>query len=807
MLKRIAFLPAPVAACLGFLILFYDPGNADMQSDFANPPLQYRPKGLRDVSKAGTSLTTDGFGGLGELATCANYRSPAFFRKISAALDTIHKLGGSYTLYDEEQFPSGSAGYGRANHGGLCNPLPQGEDLATRYPGNTVKQLNKIDNWVSGPAVFSAPIQSGGTTTLMAVVAMDTADKPQKLIDLTDSVKGNAIIWRVPAGRWDVMVFQCVKSPNPQCDYLDSASVAGFISMAYQPYYDNMPEYFGNTIKYSWYDEPSLEMGSGREWTPLYNLKFMAKWGFSPRVYYPALWYDIGPQTQAARNYLFGFRATLFSEGFIKQVNAWDDAHGVRATGHLDNEDWTDPVGSTGDVIKAFKYSSIPGLDDIGYSYTHLFYKFFSSAAYNWDKSLVNIENGGDYGTAIEQLADGIQMQHTFSLPTPAYNQWHGRCGVMLQPWARHVADIAILYPIAACQGAFYFDGPSGVMSERVPIPYLDYPNVGEILSSQINRDFTWIHPDVLDEKCVVSGPALQLQNAVNHEEYKVIIVPACAVISWSNLRKIRQFYDNGGKVIATGLLPSKSAEFGDDDSVVKVVRAMFPATGQTVTNANGGTSVFLGTATTANMLAALNNAVTVYDVEFEPQTGGLRYIHKVLRDSLNIYFFGNNSAATVNAFARLRGSFTPQQWDPHTGAISTPEYTQVTEGGAVITRVRLNLAALHSVFLTGSYSTTGIVPNAQAGAGPQRARLSVSRSSGNLAITYSIPKGATELVAVRLEVFDVKGGRAAVILDGRAKAGTYTTNWAARRIPGGTYIVRLKVAGQSGVQVKVAKE
>lgn len=30
--------------------------------------------------------------------------------------------------------------------------------------------------------------------------------------------------------------------------------------------------------------------------------------------YYPALWYDVGPQTAAARNALFGFRSQLFFE-------------------------------------------------------------------------------------------------------------------------------------------------------------------------------------------------------------------------------------------------------------------------------------------------------------------------------------------------------------------------------------------------------------------------------------------------------------------------------------------------------------
>jgi hypothetical protein len=48
------------------------------------------------------------------------------------------------------------------------------------------------------------------------------------------------------------------------------------------------------------------------------------------------------------------------------------------------------------------------------------------------------------------------------------------------------------------------------------------------------------------------------------------MIVPGHKTIYWSNLKKVKAFYDNGGKVIATGTLPYKSAEFGHDEDVVK---------------------------------------------------------------------------------------------------------------------------------------------------------------------------------------------------------------------------------------------
>ena len=102
---------------------------------------------------------------------------------------------------------------------------------------------------------------------------------------------------------------------------------------------------------------------------------------------------------------------------------------------------------------------------------------------------------------------------------------------MLLQPVARHVADIAVLYPIATCQGVYYFGSSSGPTRDT-PVPEADYDTVGNILSSVINSDFTWIHPEVLDGKCTISGTTMKLNNTINHEEYKVFIIPGCVLMT-----------------------------------------------------------------------------------------------------------------------------------------------------------------------------------------------------------------------------------------------------------------------------------
>ena len=134
-----------------------------------------------------------------------------------------------------------------------------------------------------------------------------------------------------------------------------------------------------------------------------------------------------------------------------------------------------------------------------------------------------------------------------------------------------------MLYPISTLQAGHHFDGPLTSYIGGVDIPEADYIHLGELLSTKVCRDFTFLHPETLDDRCTPAAGTLKLENIINHEDYKVVILPGHKTIRWSNLQKIKEFYDQGGKVIATGQLPDKSAEFGHDADVVATIHAMFP--------------------------------------------------------------------------------------------------------------------------------------------------------------------------------------------------------------------------------------
>lgn len=475
-----------------------------------------------------------------------------------------------------------------------------------------------------------------------------------------------------------------------------------------------------------------------------------------------------------------------------------------------------------------------------------------------------------------------------FGAALPAYNEFVGRCSLLLQG-GRHVADIGMLYPVAALQAAYRFDVPGLQQPNwgKDAPPWADYLKVSDRLTGRVRRDFTFLHPEILDERCHLEGATLRLNNAFNWEEYRVIIVPGGEVISKRNVHKLRTFYDNGGRVIATTQLPFKASEFGHDDDVRRTITAMFgitpsaavaaasdaayhirievhgttirtyvkgvlvdvtqddtirqgsigfressneqggfarlkvtspegkillrdnfdvglqqwintenacitngwltvgenhamrsrvgvdwtdyvieaelstnhapaglvfrasadgrnhylwqfwPALNQLrphklvdgrywvikdipcvdvdesakpfVTRANdrGGKAYFAANPTAGTLQAILDDALPVADVTFEnspeANSGGgmLSYLHKV-KDGADLYYFANSSNDRVDTWVRLRGKHTLQTWDPHSGAMTAADCQHETKKGQEITRVRLVLEPVKSVFLVG---------------------------------------------------------------------------------------------------------
>ncbi len=723
---------------LSLLCLFFCvTAVAQEPSEFKTPPTKFRPDPLwfwnnTDITKEGIDAQMPGFlekcgyGGLAILPFGPNltpkYLTEEYFERYKYAVEKAAELGLTLSLYDEYGFPSGSGG--AINADGVSR-------FRNRFPNLTMKRLDKIEEETRGGATYVSPVSKTGQ--LMAAVAMNADTKER--IDLSGNITEETIVWKVPEGNWKIMQFVCVADDDPNMDYLSEEAAKAYISMTHEAYYKRMPEYFGKTITSTFFDEPTLYRAQARCWTPTFNETYIKKYGSSPALYYPALWYDIGPETQAARNALFGLRAELYAAAYPKAVSEWSKAHGIVATGHQDNEEIENPVGTSADLMKCFKYQDVPGIDKIGGDRpAEKFYKIVSSAAYNWDHSLVMSETYGAmgnipwdtlYNVAMDQYSKGINMliphavwfndrdvtfEPELSHRNRLYNQglyefntFLARLNMLLRNDDRFVTDVAMLYPIETMQGEHYFDGPLGAYAGGVKIPDMDYVQISQRLTNELGRDFQFLHPEVLQDACRVDKNGLTLANTKQYNTFRTLIVPSSKTISVANLAKILTFFEAGGQVIFTTQLPVKSTEPNADAQVVALMDKLLPeklrSSGEPHTNPAGGRVVFLAKPGADALRNALARPSETFDVEFPEGIVPMRYIHKE-RAGKDIYYFANLNGKAFDSAVALRGKKRYELWNPHTGEVTAlqPEYAK--KGKDRVSLVRLRVEPSQSVFL-----------------------------------------------------------------------------------------------------------
>ena len=677
------------------------------------------------------------------------FLSEEFFRLYRLAIEEGKKNNLPLTtFYDDYEYPTGTAA----------------GQLYMKYPQHMAKRLDMTERTITGPAKLMLAIPSG---IYIGAVLMNTITF-ERIEVSGQPTENHWISCSVPEGNWKAMVFYLnvdaiMKIRNPGLvDYLDEEAMDVYLSLVRGQFYAHLKDYFGNIIKMTFFDEPTMHWLDGRTWTPTFNTRFEKQFGYSPMKYYPALWYDIGPETAAARNALYGFRAHLFATTFVGKIRQWCRDHGILSTGHLDQEEAPNPVPINGDLMKVFEHQDIPGHDDILYlGRANHGYKIVTSAAYNYDKPVVMCETYAAYEkmdeatlfrVAMDQFAMGINFQIPAAdslgcVPDAStFNAYVGRLSYLLRG-GRHVADVGVLYPIASLQACYHFscdpisEAPKKLTSVGglgevlgpcweyayyggVVPPEIDYMKIGEILFRGLRMDYTYLHPDVLEKRCSVAGSKLVLSNQTNREEYQVLIVPGGKVMSSAAARRINEFYQSGGTVIATSRLPYMSAEFGRDKEVQQVFAGMFGIPVETLVSGDvkieeptgyllnhgsaKGRAFFLPKAESTLLKDALKQVLPVRDVNIQEAMwplkdgrdyeGALTYLHKV-KDGRDIYFFANSSEKSVDTTVVLKGKKQLQVWNPHTGEKAQSQGKHAYEAGSPVTTVRLVLPPVSSLF------------------------------------------------------------------------------------------------------------
>lgn len=742
--KRIAFTllaAAGLAAC----------GGDPLKEAFRDPSNEFRPQPFWHLNGALTSEHIDrqlteardkaGFGGVAVLPVTAQphwqkgfmcpgmspeYLGQEYFDRYTDILEVSKRNGTQVILYDDIDFPSGSAG-GR---------------LLREYPQYTRKFLAKHEFTARGGTRFRQEFRPDTTATVMAVSALNPQTK--EVVDLGGDYRDGVLEWQVPPGEWKVMLFTCNYSVGGVhghlVDYMQPEAVETLLEMTYGEYDKRYRPYFGNVIRKTFFDDVGF-VHMEQTWTPAITEIFRERYGRNPALYYPALFYDIGPETGAARIAFYDIRSELMAEGYVRQVSEWSEVRRMRSMGHPPENYSPNSVVAHGDILKYYRHVDIPLLDAILYFRRGLNgFKQVCSAADLGDKPVVGAELCGAYPeemdsamlyrTTLEAMVRGVNFvvphgmwydtdPQTVRIPPliapenpllgPALKDYSASTGrsCMLLQGGRRISDIAVLWPISAIQAESYMfrDAESGLpIANWHPDDVVNYALSG-MLTNELHRDFTYVHPENLAEgKVSVEGDRLRLNNAENMQEYSVLIIPGGGYISADALKRIGEFYENGGKVIALASLPSHAAEFGRDAEVQSLIASVFgtptPIAEATATNDRGGKFIFMPQATVQSVADALEQTECEADLvipDARPDEAGfINYTHKQ-RDGRDFYFVTNTRESPFEGEISLRGEFRAVEvWNPHTGETAPAEFR--IEKGRTLVPVRIPI--VRSLFI-----------------------------------------------------------------------------------------------------------
>lgn len=800
----------------------YAQRKTDWKTEFANPSSEFRlhpsgsvipPDKVINNSPFGRRMEpnsvkyANGYGGV-ELSPSSRSNPAPFsdewFKFYRAALEEAKQAGKTVVVYDDIDYPSGVAN----------------NRIVAEYPELLAPKLRAIEKNIKGPAAIST-VLFNYEGELLGAVAWN--QETNERINISGSLSSDKkLTYSIPAGNWKIMVFSLIRNGR-LIDYMDPAAVDKYIELVYDSYYKNLGDYFGTVITKNFFDDVGFWYLENY-WNKACGETFRARNGKDPVLYYPAFWYNIGEETNAAREQLFSIRAERIGEVFSKRLTEWCTAHKISCMGHTPGNYDPNPNEMYGDPFKFYKYQQIPFSDIIGgYAAGRPGWKFPSSVGNLNNRELAGSEifgafpqpdTYGDkaYMTFMEAMTRGISFFVPFGQPNfpegyesfrkkqvpeglnpiQDYNLWAGRSGFLLQK-GRTVADIMLVFPIESVMAYDNFwggitdadksvtkkaiveadpmlnaiAGAGGSLSERsmtnltafglvgfgqkksdkpvvvpkekiefganhVP-PGTDFMKISDQLTGNLRRDFNFVEADeFVTGKFSIKKGSIKMNQPLTWQEYKLVIVPSCYVMNLGMLKKLQDFYKAGGKILFTGNIAFKAAEFGKDAEVAALIKEFLgldsqPVNNFALTNKAGGKILYITKATAESLNAAVDELLpngdvlidsvpgidrpdfgeVVMGIDFkgvgvpDELVGEVSYIHKV-KDGRDVYLFINSSMKPVTTQVKVRGKKTLEQWNPHTGKIGLWNTRYVKINGQDYTTFTLNLTPVTSLFAVG---------------------------------------------------------------------------------------------------------
>lgn len=686
------------------------------------------------------------------------YLSEEWWRALGDALDAASESGFTLNLNDEFTWPSGHA----------WDHYQQGAELSRVLKANPEYRMKRLEpEEISLPAGDRWRRSFEQAPEAVVVGRLDAASKLDSDSLQLIPVTNNGVSWQVPNGQWKAFIYtarEVTGAHNTRVDLLNKEAVKKYIEIFYEELARRFPRHLGKTLKLTTADHEGT-YGVNPVWTPGLWETFEQRRGYDLRKFLPLLHHDGDGRAQKIRADYFGAVGELYRASFLEQITQWLEARGVRHTASFYEEQLAIQVRQAGDMFGLWRTMSVVEIDALlERARMPVDFQEAVSVAHFEKKRLV-VENQGLQGNSSflspEKMRLGTNMALLWGADVlvpyfdydPRKVQWppqwfesqpfwpyfhnyadYARRVSFMNSRGTHVAPVALYYPLESA----YANGQP--LFEVAPRNELQWGNEMDdtqayytALQLQLSRGGWAYH--IFDahylEKAAISDARLKLAG----EEFRVIILPPLTTIKRAAMRKLQDFHDRGGNVLAIGRLPDSSPEVGEKDpEIIRSIQALFGADAYqeqpTIRNAkssNGGEAIFFPAGWRPNFMNVLDymrqTAVPAeYVRELEPLLEALGrilpreaevirgegegvYVSHRFEGENHFYWVVNDTGRerSVRLLVGTRG--VAQNWDPLTGERSLLSYQRADRG----TEVELTLEPWGGTYVMITPTTSGL--------------------------------------------------------------------------------------------------
>lgn len=635
-----------------------------------------------------------------ESRTHEGFCTDAWWEDFQFMLDYAREHGMRVWLLDDKRFPTGYAN-------GAIDELPEDSPLRRWVLRMEVRDFVGPTVNTRIPAVG---LRTDRQESFLSVTAWkrkgDFYSTEGEPIDLTERVGDDGFVdWEVPEGVWRICYV--IKSRNfayrgHYIDMLNPDSCKKLIEAVYQPHYEHFKDYFGNTFRGFFSDEPGFQTASNSYHNTVGTDGLQMPWredlpeligeeigldADTVRRYLPALWHNMEGVAPAVRAGFMDQVTKLYDVNFCKMLGDWCRERKVLYIGHVieDNNSHQRLGFSGGHFFRSLRGQDMAGIDIVLHQMLpknpefihtaslagklaepHFFYyllgKLASSMAHIYPhmENRAMIEIFGAFGFAagighMKYMADHflacglnhfVPHAYTPKYPDPdcpPHFHCHGKnpqepAFGLLMKYMQKISRLTAESVHKADVAVFYNAQGEWTGGKNT----LCQETCARLTQNQI--DFDVLPEDTLEEAEVVNG-----RLAVNNETYGALIVPYCEILPDKILKIFARLAEDGLPVLYEEAAPSRSALGLPAEEILGAVTVVAPEELTAELRRRGFFHV-----TAASAVPYLRS-------------------YRVDRGDTTVYLLFNEGATDVDTFVTFEGAETPVFFDVWNNKVTKP--------------------------------------------------------------------------------------------------------------------------------------